>query len=154
MLVGVVHAGFTVSNLDRSVDWYCEVLGLELLSRQRNDNEYTRLLVGMEEAVLEIAFFRLPGAGAPSGQVLELMQYIAPTGSKPSLRTNDVGVGHFALAVDDLTAEYERLRDLGVRFRNPPVTVSEGLNKGKAACYLLDPDDITIELIQPAPAED
>lgn len=150
MWLGFVHVGFTVSDLERSVAWYEEVLGLSLIRRQRNDNAYTRQIVGMPDAVLDVAFLGFPAASrSPGAQVVELMQYLAPPGASPELRTCDVGVGHLALAVEDLASEHARLRALGVRFRNPPAEIDEGLNRGSRACYLLDPDGITIELIQP-----
>ncbi len=151
MWLGVVHAGFTVSDLDRSVAWYRDILGLELIRRQRNDNDYSRRIVGMADAVLELAFLGFPaGSPAPSGQILELVQYLSPEGRTPDLSTKDVGVGHLALSVDDLAAEYARLRGRGAQFHNPPVEIDEGHNRGGWACYLLDPDGITIELIQGA----
>jgi catechol 2,3-dioxygenase-like lactoylglutathione lyase family enzyme len=151
MWLGVLHTGFTVSDIDRSVAWYTDVLGLELVSRQRNDNLYTRTIVGIDDAVLEVAFFRLPGeSSGPSTHMLELMQYVSPEGGKVSGLTEDVGVGHLALMVDDIQEAYSRMAQAGVKFRNPPVEISEGANKGAWACYLLDPDGITIELVQPA----
>jgi lactoylglutathione lyase len=149
MWLGVLHTGFTVSDLDRSVAWYTEVLGLELVSRQRNDNSYTRTIVGMGDAVLDVAFFRLPDAESPSTHMLELMQYLAPQGGKSSGDTSDVGVGHLALMVDDIHKSYSHMKQAGVTFQNPPVEIDEGANKGAWACYLLDPDGITIELVQP-----
>lgn len=152
MWLGVLHAGFTVSDLDRSVRWYQEVLGLELLARQTNDNAYTRQIVGLPDAVLEVAFLRLPGVDpAPSTHVLELMQYVSPAGGRVSGLTQDVGAGHLALMVDDLDEAYARLREADVRFVNPPVEIDAGANRGARACYLRDPDGITIELVQPAP---
>ncbi|MEZ5076962.1 MAG: VOC family protein [Solirubrobacterales bacterium] len=151
MWLDVVHTGFTVSDLDRSVAWYRDVLGLALISRQRNENAYSRQIVGMADAVLEIAFFGLPHeSAARRGQVLELVQYRSPVGRVMDLATNDVGIGHLALEVDDLPDEYERLVQLGVHFRSGPVEIDEGHNRGALACYLLDPDGITIELIQRA----
>lgn len=149
MWLDVVHTGFTVSDLERSVAWYRDVLGLDLIGRQRNDNAYSRQIVGMPDAVLEIAFLGFPAeSAARRGQVLELVQYRSPAGRVLHLATNDVGVGHLALEVDELAAEYERLVRLGVRFRSLPVEIDEGHNRGALACYLLDPDGITIELIQ------
>ena len=45
-------------------------------------------------------------------------------------------------------AEYERMRAHGVRFRSEPVAIEAGINKGGFTCYFLDPDDITLEIIQ------
>jgi catechol 2,3-dioxygenase-like lactoylglutathione lyase family enzyme len=147
--VGVVHTGLTVSDLDRSIAWYTEVLGLELVRRQRNDNAYTRTIVGMPDADLDIAFLRLPGVDpAPSTHILELIQYLQPPGRHPVLRTSDVGTGHLALAVDDIQDTYARLREAGTEFRNAPVEITAGANAGSWACYLLDPDGFTIELMQ------
>jgi hypothetical protein len=38
-----------------------------------------------------------------------------------------------------------------VRFKSEPVEITHGRNRGAKAVYLLDPDDITLELVQPAP---
>jgi lactoylglutathione lyase len=41
---------------------------------------------------------------------------------------------------------------LGVRFRSEPIAIAAGINKGGFTCYFLDPDDITLEIIQAPPA--
>jgi catechol 2,3-dioxygenase-like lactoylglutathione lyase family enzyme len=63
MIAGVLHFSFTVSDLERSVEWYTRVLGLALVHRQRQDNAYTRTLVGMPDAVLVRHLDARPGAG-------------------------------------------------------------------------------------------
>jgi lactoylglutathione lyase len=148
---GVVHAGFTVSDLDRSLHWYTEILGLELVKRQRVESSYIGTIVGFDDAVLEIGFLRLPGVDpAPSSHVLELIQYLTPAGRGAPGPNTQVGSGHLALIVADIATTYSNLLDAGVSFVNPPVEISEGANKGAWACYLHDPDGITVELIQPA----
>lgn len=77
------------------------------------------------------------------------MEYVAPRGEKRDTRTENAGSAHLAFAVDDICAEYERMKALGVRFRNDPVAIEAGRNKGGYTVYLLDPDDITLEIIQP-----
>jgi catechol 2,3-dioxygenase-like lactoylglutathione lyase family enzyme len=145
----VLHTGFTVSNLDRSVAWYCEQLGLVEVRRFCNDKPYARQIVGMEDAILDVSFL---GFAAPDGAepvlFLELIQYRHPVGEPSSAETNDPGIGHIALAVDDLRSLYERLSARGAHFVNPPTEIPEGSNKGGWACYLRDPDGITIELIE------
>lgn len=151
MLAGVLHFSFTVSDIDRAVAWYTDVLGLELVHRQRGDNEYTRTLVGMPDAVIEAAQFRIPGVRpSHSTHFLELVQYVTPAGVPVALATNNVGVAHLAFVVEDIEAEYERLRARGVIFRNAPVRITEGANRGGAACYFQDPDGITLELLEPS----
>lgn len=149
--VGVVHTGFTVKDLDRSVRWYTEMLGMVEVKRQHSDTAYTRRLVGMDDAVLEIAFLALQEAAGAGRPILELIQYTAPAGAEVDLSTNNVGNGHLALAVEDLEAVHRELADSGVTFRNPPVEIDAGANRGSWACYLEDPDGITIELFQPGP---
>ena len=150
MLHDVFHFSFTVSDIETSVRWYQEVLGLELVHRQRQENEYTRRLVGMPEAVLEVAQLRIPGVEpAKSTHILELVEYRQGAGDRIALQTNNVGVAHLAFVVTAIHEEYERLRSLGVTFRNPPVEITAGANRGGYACYLHDPDGITLELLEP-----
>jgi len=41
---------------------------------------------------------------------------------------------------------------LALRFKSAPVEITHGQNRGAKAVYFLDPDDITLELVEPAPA--
>jgi catechol 2,3-dioxygenase-like lactoylglutathione lyase family enzyme len=150
MIVDVLHFSFTVRDIERSVEWYTDVLGLELVHRQRQENAYTQKLVGIPGAVLEVAQFRIPGlAPAYSTHMLELVEYVTEKGGQPaSLPTNQVGTAHLALVVTDLQARYGRMLADGVAFRNPPVEITAGANKGGLACYFNDPDNITLELLQ------
>jgi lactoylglutathione lyase len=152
MIIDVLHFSFTVSDIERAIAWYRDVLGLELVHRQRGDNAYTRTLVGMPEAVIEAAQFRIPGVEPRSStHMLELVQYVAPSSQAVPLATNNVGIAHLAFVVADIDAEYERLRAHGVSFVSAPVAISEGANAGGAACYFRDPDGITLELLEPSP---
>ncbi|CAN7632951.1 VOC family protein [Phenylobacterium sp. LjRoot219] len=153
MIAGPLHFSFTISDIDRSIRWYTEVLGLELVHRQRQENAYTQKLVGIPGAILEIAQFKVPGVTpAYSTHMLELVQYVTERGAAPSaLPTSQVGVAHLALIVTDIHSRYARMQEQGVAFRNPPVEITEGANKGGWACYLRDPDGITLELLQFSP---
>ena len=154
MIADVLHFSFTVSDIERSIEWYTQVLGLELVHRQRQDNEYTRKLVGLPDAVLEVAQFVVPGVPPMrSTHMLELVEYVIPRGRTADvLPTNDVGVAHLALMVTDIHERYRRMKAEGVAFRNPPVEITAGANEGGYACYFHDPDGITLELLQPAPS--
>ena len=154
MIADVLHFSFTVSDIERSIDWYTRVLGLELVHRQRQENEYTQILVGIPGAVLEVAQFAVPGVPpARSTHMLELVEYVTPRGAPfGELATNSVGCAHLALMVTDIHERHARMCEQGVVFRNPPVAITAGANEGGFACYFHDPDGITLELLQPSPA--
>lgn len=150
---GLWHASFTVSNMDASLDFYCRILGLELHHRQIQHNEYTAKLVGFEGAHLDVAMLRIPNAFVgPSNHHLELVQYIYPAGEKTDVTTNRPGAPHLAFVTDDIFADFARLTAEGVRFKAAePVPISAGVNAGGFTVYFLDPDDITLEMLQPPP---
>jgi catechol 2,3-dioxygenase-like lactoylglutathione lyase family enzyme len=144
-----MHFSFTVSDIERSIDWYTNVLGLELVHRQRQDNEYTRALVGFPDAILEVAQFRIPDVTpAHSTHMLELVEYVQAKGTHPPLPTNQIGVAHLAFVVNDIHRRHERMEAAGVAFGSSPVAITQGANAGGWSCYFHDPDGITLELLQ------
>jgi lactoylglutathione lyase len=144
------HFSLVVSDIERAVAWYRDVLGLHLVARQRQDNEYTRRFVGVPGAILEVAEFALPDASAPEDVLLELIEYVEPRGESSPPRRQDVGSAHLSFIVDDIVAEHERLSVAGASFVTPPVRIEAGVNTGGWICYLSDPDGMTLELFQPA----
>lgn len=153
MIRGFWHVSFTVRDLDASVKWYTEVLGLEYVRGQVQHNEYTGRLVGYPGAHLKVAQLRVPGETIPlSRHHIELVEYVHPRGGDIPLDTNRTGVGHWAFMVDDIHAEFNRLKALGVMFKAArPVAIEAGVNKGGYTIYFADPDGITLELLQPPP---
>jgi catechol 2,3-dioxygenase-like lactoylglutathione lyase family enzyme len=141
---GLDHVGFAVSDLDRSVDWYTFFLEEPPLLRKVWDVEYVSRIVGYPDTKMEAAFWRLPG-----GTVLELIEYVEPPPARVDLETYNVGNAHLCLVTDDMEADFARLRPLGAEFRSDaPVEIPWGPYRGGKACYLRDPDGISIELIE------
>ncbi len=155
MLRSVWHTSWTVSGLDRSIAFYRDLLGFELLSTRTRVGKFIETVVGFPDAELRIASLAIPGA--PVGQSahhLELIEYVSPKGIKLDLRTCNTGAAHLALATDSIHDTHDRLSRRGVIFVSPPVRIETGPNPGGFACYLRDPDGFTIELVQPAPPAD
>lgn len=143
---GADHTSFTVSNLDRSLEFYMGVLGCELLWRRDEiTSQYFRDIVGLPDCVVRGAHLKIPG----SDHHIELFEYVKPRGVPADVRTNNPGSSHLAFYVADLRSAYEELKAKGVRFRSAPVVIDAGANKGGCAVYLHDPDGITVELFQP-----
>ena len=61
---------------------------------------------------------------------------------------NNPGPGHVAFEVEDIQAEYERLKSLGVDFFTGPNLIESGPLTGWKWVYFTDPDGIVLELIE------
>lgn len=143
------HFSFTVSDLDEAVQFYTLILGGKCVHRQVQDNTYTRNLVGHHDARLQIAQICFSDANGPSGHQLELVEFLTPCFERREPGVFQPGSAHLAFSVDDINAEYERLRRLGVTFVSPPNAITEGRNAGGATVYFSGPDGIVHELVQP-----
>ena len=141
------HTSFTVSDLDRSVDFYVSVLGFELLNRSARDRSFTEKVVGVPGAQIEVAYVQAPG------HRLELIQYIEPKDRGEVVsRPCDTGFAHVAFDVDDIDSVLTAVRAAGVEPLSEPVVINAGPNSGGKAVYTRDPDGVTIEFIQKTPS--
>ena len=145
----VHHTGFSVSILERSVEFYRDVVGLELVGRQTGTADYLSTVTGFAGVRLGMAFFKVSGE---DDHVLELLEYVSHPGEPSPRETNRPGNGHLGFVVDDIESCYRELTAKGVRFIAEPALITAGVNRGAKAAYFRDPDDFTLELFQPAPA--
>jgi catechol 2,3-dioxygenase-like lactoylglutathione lyase family enzyme len=144
-LGGAHHLGLTVSDLERSVRFYRDILGLNLLRRRSSDAPYLGEQTGHPGLRLEMASFQLTSDG---GMTLELVQYMSHAGAAADCATNRAGSTHVCFRVDDIHRAYDSLRAHGVRFLTAPVPITSGPNQGGLAVYFTDPDEYTLELFQ------
>ncbi|GAA4750311.1 VOC family protein [Nocardioides endophyticus] len=146
MLTSLNHIGFSVADLDRSIEFYTELLGYPPYFKEVYDVEYVGRIVGYPGAVQYAAFFKLPG---DQGLFLELIQYLKPEPRVVDMESYNAGIAHLCLAVDDLDAEFERITAIGGRFRSESVVQSDyGIYVGARSAYFRDPDDISIQLVE------
>jgi lactoylglutathione lyase len=138
------HTGFQVADLERSVAFYRDILGFEIVFAWNPQADYIRELVGYPDADIHAAILRLPG----SDVFLELLEYRNVERSPIDTRTANPGTAHIAFFVDDLDSLYADLTARGVRSVSAPVTPTIGPNEGGRAVYMIDPDGIRVELIQ------
>ena len=150
-VTGILHTGLTVSDLDRSVAFYRDLLGLELIAQWDSSQPYLRAIVAYPDAELRIALLRLPQTGEGAGHHIELLEYRRPRGQRGDVNTYNPGNGHVAFMVADIEKTYAELSAKGVRFKSGRVPITHRRNPGAKGVYLFDPHHITLEMIQPAP---
>ena len=142
-VIAADHTGITVSNLERSLAFWRDVLGFELSHRTHQKGELAGEITGVPGAEISLAVLKAPG------HKIELLEYHAPADRKQvDLKPCDVGAAHVALTVDDLDAVLSAIATSGWHAAGKPQTLQSGPNAGRRVVYVRDPDGTTIELMQ------
>ena len=141
----VHHVKVTVSDLDRSIAFYCNQLEFELIYQADRENlaSYDTIM-NMQDVKLRIAMLTHPA----SGFMLALIEFQNPPSVVREIKNNYVGPSSLALEVDDAKAEFDRLSAAGVMTMRGQTEIMREGRPVSIAFYLLDPDEIPIEIWQ------
>jgi catechol 2,3-dioxygenase-like lactoylglutathione lyase family enzyme len=144
--LAVDSIGRTVSELDRSVDFYTRVLDFEKLSESEVDGADIERLYGVFGARVRLARLRL------GSEYIELMEFLAPQGrpAPADARSNDRWFQHIAIVVRDMDEAYRHLRAHRVRHASTGPQRLPDWNRnagGIQAFYFRDPDGHPVEVI-------
>jgi catechol 2,3-dioxygenase-like lactoylglutathione lyase family enzyme len=140
------HVGITVSDLDRALGFYRDMLGLRVIAENTLTESEVAELLGLDSVHLRIA-----DLDSGDGRIVELIQYVQPKGRPIAYESSDVATTHIAFTVDDLDAVRKRLTDAGATMvSRRPITISEpGGDFDGAICLMVrDPDGAILELVQ------
>jgi catechol 2,3-dioxygenase-like lactoylglutathione lyase family enzyme len=135
------HTGISVTDLDRSIRFYCNLLGMTLDWRiDHKRGEAFEKVVGLPN--VDVSYAMLSGWGGR----LELFQYHSPSRLPypPDKPVCDKGITHFGFQVEEIDGLYEKLRGQGVRFNTPPQVIRPGVK----VTYFHDLDGVTVEFVQ------
>jgi lactoylglutathione lyase len=123
-----LHTSITVRNMEESLAFYTEMLGLQFERRRT-----------IPENHAEIAFVHDPISGAR----VELTHWDGKEQFDPGEQLD-----HLAFEVDELDRVLMRMRTKGVRVAKEPYRLSGGSSR---IAFILDPNDVWIELIEHSP---
>lgn len=139
--------GITISDMDRAVDFYSNVLSFKKVSDIVVEGEGYEELLGVPDLRICVVRMQL------GDEFISLIQYIEPSDGKPipvDSRSNDLWFQHFAIVVSDMNKAYERLRKHKVSHISiNPQTLPKS-NKpaaGIRAFKFKDPDGHPLELL-------
>jgi lactoylglutathione lyase len=139
------HVGLHVSDIERSIPFYRDVVGLAETERRLRDEAYLGTLTGYPGLRMDTCLLVDPA----SGLMLELLEVLSASGARVEPATANPGTAHICFIVDDVDAIYRRALESGHKAVNEPITPTAGRWKGGRSVYLLDPDRIRVEIVQP-----
>ena len=134
------HVGLSVENLEKSVEFYTEVMGMEVDYYAHHEGKPISDVVGVENVVLDICMVKKGEAR------LELIEYKdraqGPNRYKPQ---NEPGLVHISFAVSSVDEEYGKIKALGYEAYSDPMVTREN---GPKICYVKGPDNVIFELYE------
>lgn len=131
------HFGVTVTELDRAVEFYREVLGLAVIDRFTVTGSSFSRAVGVDGATGRFAHLDAGGAR------IELVEYDPESANRTASAVNQPGATHLGLETDDIDAFYESLPEDVETLSEPQTTES-----GSRILFLRDTEANLVELIE------
>lgn len=137
---GFRHAGIIVKDMEASVRFYRDILGLEIIQEFTDSSDYINEITGITGGSAHFIKLKID-----DGAVLELLEYPTHPTSPHNLSIINVGVCHIALRVNSADMAYTALQENGVTVLSKPVLSSEGI---AIVFFCLDPDGVRVELVE------
>ena len=138
----VRHIGIVVSDLEKSLRFYRDLLGLKVVRVMRESGEYIDNMLALEN--VQVTTVKM---SADSGSALiELLEFKSHPHETPAKRkVYSIGPSHVAFTVDNLDAVYRRLVEAGVSCNAAPQLSPDGYAK---VTFCQDPDGTLVELVE------
>lgn len=135
------HACIVVKDLNRSLKFYRDILGLKVFKICSVRGRYPQAVFNIKGVKLTYVKMYAPNQSRDQRPVFELHCW-----RKPRILPKK-GYQHISFSVKDIDYEYNRLTKLGLKFISRPVSAP---NRKTKICFVYDPDNNLIELIEDA----
>lgn len=149
MIGRIYHVGLTVSDLDRSITFYRDILGLEFQGEILMLGEETDKIFRKKNCKARIAY--LNGSKSIDAPPVELIQFVDDVINKTQPDLFTTSISELCFYTDDIDTVYKNLIEKNVECLSEPQYFDftlQGFGKSKAF-YFKDPDGIILEMMQP-----
>ena len=140
-LLRLTHVGICVSDMERSLRFYRDLLGFRFEHDLHVEGEPSDTLLRLRGVTLDAAYLQRDGVR------IELLRFASPPAPPARTRTmHEHGLTHLSFRVADVEATVAALRAAGERVLDE--TIIRIPQVQAAACFVVDPDGQLIELVQ------
>ena len=144
-MIGTMHhSSRTVSNMERSLAFYRDILGFKVVEDITSEEPGIQDASATPKSQLQIVMLE---AGGSRVELIEFQKEKGKPYDKP-LDLNDVGSSHIAFEPEDMDQAYEYLVFKGVRFTSPPQVTWRGPGRYWRATVFYDPDGFELALFK------
>ena len=145
LFLGIDHSAIAIANTKQSLQFYCDLLGMQVSGKSFNWREIQARLDGLPNATVQVTSLR-PAQG---GLGIELLDYITPANGRPipsDWKCSDIAHMQIELVVSDLKQAVDQLQHSG-QFNLSIVQSTDPLFPDQKSCLLNDPTEHTVLLI-------
>jgi glyoxylase I family protein len=142
MIKGIDHSSFTVSDMERSISFYRDIMGMKVdwdsaAEGVRFKGPEADKVTGCPGTEQRLVFMTIGDSR------IELVQYTPPGKALLDNKASDTGSAHVCFKTDNVQDFYQKLLKNGVRIHCPPQHIGFGW-----VMYFRDPDGIILEVAQ------
>jgi catechol 2,3-dioxygenase-like lactoylglutathione lyase family enzyme len=139
-VIGFRHTGIITNDIDKSLRFYKDILGLEVIQDFYDDSDYINEITNINNGAAHFIKLKML-----DGTVLELLEYPTHKTKPFDIEIINVGLPHIALQVEDISYTYDHLISHNIQVLSKPVLSSEGIAK---VFFCLDPDNVRVEIVE------
>ena len=143
----VNHVGITVSNLEKSIEFYETLTGKKISNKDEISGKRMAQTQGLDDTLIRYANLHLDNIN------IDILEYVEPKSTKANYSNEQISAMHLCFEVDDIEAAVARMKEIGIEPEGEPIYFekSDGLKAGFGigVVYFKDPDGTNLELIAP-----
>ena len=142
MIKNVRHFGVVVTNMQKSLQFYRDLLGLDIQRELHESGKFLDNMLNMKNVNVHTVKMSV----SDGTTLVELLEFEShPKSLQNNVEVSNIGASHLAFTVYDLHDTYTKLKNTGIKFNAPPQNSPDGYAK-VTFCY--DPDGTPIELVE------